>query len=551
MTIRVTIARQGVYDTYGRPLTVGATYSLDDAYALSLISNGGATDTDNVTRVLPNDPFAATHLVNAPTGLPTVLQATALLGNTGQNLVVALGDSITARCDTASAGAQTALSTSFIAWGSAYLAGRVQWKSAGVSGNTTAQMLARYATDVTPYPSRWLSLFGGGNDIAADITSATIIANLGAILTLAFSEGRTVLLGTVYPFGSFTTTARRGVLARVNQWVRQQASDRVIVVDYYGSMVDASGVIRTSYLVDTIHPTPLGASIMGRLLSAALTTLLPPLPNLLSSSQWDADNTFSAGQMVGDFASGVSSFSVGAGVTGTGPRGWGWTRGGAAIVATVSKAARSGGIIAADFARGEITTTGANDDYLRLERAINFRLWSSGGTANTIRRFYVPGTGAQYEVLVDGAFAAGADPTAAWPQNIGDIFVDGSATLICVPPIVIGSILKLSVECNISSVSVGLVQPEAIVLVRTNAAVTICVASSMGYDAASGTMPAAAESGAGLVLCTPESPPVPSTFDLAATSASAGPALVVRLNLYVRNSALATVDWGRATVRVR
>lgn len=47
MTIRVTITKAGRSDTYGRPLVVGTTYTLEDAYGRDLITSGFGTDTDS------------------------------------------------------------------------------------------------------------------------------------------------------------------------------------------------------------------------------------------------------------------------------------------------------------------------------------------------------------------------------------------------------------------------------------------------------------------------------------------------------------------------
>jgi len=47
MSIRVTITKAGVTDTYGLPMVVGTTYTVADDFGLSLISQGKASDTDS------------------------------------------------------------------------------------------------------------------------------------------------------------------------------------------------------------------------------------------------------------------------------------------------------------------------------------------------------------------------------------------------------------------------------------------------------------------------------------------------------------------------
>lgn len=538
MSITVTMlqTRQG---EGGAVWTAGNSYSASDAFGTYLITSNLATGQAPAVPVTTLSPAQVTATAALVSGA----------GNP-QNRIVALGDSITARSNTTSGSTQLAYSTGFIPWGGALMGGAIQWVNAGISGNTTAQMLARYATDVAPYPSRWLHVLGGGNDISASVSGADVIASLSSILALAYAENRRIVLGTIYPFGAHTSQAQKAAIAQVNRWVRQQATDRVLVADYYDVMVDAAGAIRTNVLVDTIHPTPYGASLMGRVLATVMAGEIPVRNGLLSASQWDADNALSNGQMVGNHASGASSFTASTGMTGNGPRGWTWRRGtGAAIVATVSKQARSGGIIPADFARAVIGTSGADHDTIVLERIVNFRLWSSAGTANLIRRFYVPSTGAQYDVLVDGTFATGADPTAGWPTAIGSQFTDGTATLVCVPPIQPGCTLQSVVECNISSIATGLVQPSTDCYVKNAAGTTQYRTYGLYYDSGSGTNPAAAEAGAGLVI---ESPTVAigANLDLSTVTTSAGPSFGLALTLAVTGSATATVDWGRATLRV-
>ena len=46
MSIRVTITKPNVFNEYGIAMTVGTTYTVDDAFGLSLITQQKATDTD-------------------------------------------------------------------------------------------------------------------------------------------------------------------------------------------------------------------------------------------------------------------------------------------------------------------------------------------------------------------------------------------------------------------------------------------------------------------------------------------------------------------------
>jgi len=472
-------------------------------------------------------------------------------GVTGsQNTMVCLGDSLTDRAAAVSGSSVIGQSTSFLLWANAFSGDKLRIVEAGVSGDTTAQMLARYSTDVAPYPGAWLHLLGGINDVGGDVAYTTTIANIAAIVTLARAEGRRLIIGTFYPTGTTTTAVRRRALHQINNYIRSLRSEYIRVADYYSAMVDSAGVIRTSVLVaDAIHPSAYGASLMGRVLADQVSDF--PVVLRLASSNFDGSNGAPCGAMNGNNASGSNNYTAGTGFTGNGPRGWAWSRTGAGITATVSKQARStnayGG---ADFARAVISVTGADYDVARLERSVAYRLWSSGGTANSVRRFYVPSTGAHYDVVSDGAFAAGADPTASWSTTPGEIFTDGTATLMCIDPIAFGRYFDIAAECNISSVSVGTVCPTVNMSLMTPAFSVLAVATAMQHDSGNAPAPASGETTAGLVLHSPRCA-VPATWDteLALTSTSSGPIVRIRCELAVVGSALATVDWGRVTAR--
>lgn len=465
-----------------------------------------------------------------------------------QNTMVCLGDSWTHRLGQQTAPNAFTQSTSFHAWANAYKGGALQFVNAGVSGNTTAQMLARYSTDVTPYTGKWLHVLGGINDVAGDVAEATTIANLSAILALARGEGRIVIIGTVAPSGTTTTQARRQALNRINSWIRSLASESVRVADYYSGVVDQAGAQRSGVFVgDALHLSAKGGSICGLILHEA-TPDIPPRAQVLSNSVFEADNGLPCGEMNGNNASGSNNFTTLTGFTGTGPRGWTWYRTGAGIVATVSKQARVSSKFAADYARAVVTTTGADFDAVRLERLIAYRTWSSGGNANSVRRFVNLTTGAQYDVVADGNFAVGADPTASWPTTPGAVFTDGTATLVCIKPLNVGGTYQVLAECNISAVTVGTVQPVINCSLMNSAGTVQCTTYGMYHDVNNGTMAASADVGSGLVLTSPTLV-VPAGFDLSATTSSGGPQVRTRLELHLQGGALATVDWARATIR--
>lgn len=79
MPIRCTISKSGVVNEYGQPLAIGTVYTpINDDYALALISQGKATDTDRVASAPGNAPYddAVDGLVAGLSTDPSPLAAT-------------------------------------------------------------------------------------------------------------------------------------------------------------------------------------------------------------------------------------------------------------------------------------------------------------------------------------------------------------------------------------------------------------------------------------------------------------------------------------------
>lgn len=194
------------------------------------------------------------------------------------NRWVFLGDSITAGSVN---NASLAQDESFPLFVQLHSRGRI-WvtRNAGVGGNTSAQMLARFDTDVTPFNPQVVFLMAGVNDIAQNVSFATFKANVEAIRAKAQGIGAALALGTLTP----TSTAdRKARTVQWNHWLRKYAADNDLpLVDTYEALVDpVTGSLKVEYDADGIHPTTLGRSVLGKLVSDQLASLTrrwsPPL----------------------------------------------------------------------------------------------------------------------------------------------------------------------------------------------------------------------------------------------------------------------------------
>jgi len=188
------------------------------------------------------------------------------------NRVVYLGDSITQASWQNSSGTQ---GSSFPLYAQMISGGRVLTaRNAGVSGERSDQMLARFDTDVTPYAPNAVMLTAGRNDINQGVTLATFKVNVLAIMAKIRAIGAIPIIGLIPPTN---TTAQHGDTIKFNTWLKYYAaSNGIAVVDFYSLFVDpANGNYLAAYYTDGTHPSHSGYLAMGQLVSDKLSPLLP------------------------------------------------------------------------------------------------------------------------------------------------------------------------------------------------------------------------------------------------------------------------------------
>jgi hypothetical protein len=150
-----------------------------------------------------------------------------------------------------------------------------------VGGERTDQILARVQSDVVAYQPGYCHVLAGTNDVAQAVPMATIQANFTAIWNVLDAAGIRVLTGTIPPRATYTGTMQVDTLL-LNNWLRAQGRVRrnLTVIDYFSVLVApglATGRTDLQALdpVDGIHPTAIGAGIMGRELSTTISTFAP------------------------------------------------------------------------------------------------------------------------------------------------------------------------------------------------------------------------------------------------------------------------------------
>jgi len=157
----------------------------------------------------------------------------------------------------------------------------------GISGQTTPQMLVRFRRDVIELKPAVVVILAGTNDIAGNtgpLTDEEIEGNLASMAELAKANGIRVVLASITPVSAYHTspagvpqTSARPMtrIQAINAWIKAYAmKNDHIYLDYFSTMVDDSGVLRTELSADDLHPNAKGYAIMGPLAERALREAL-------------------------------------------------------------------------------------------------------------------------------------------------------------------------------------------------------------------------------------------------------------------------------------
>jgi acyl-CoA thioesterase-1 len=144
-------------------------------------------------------------------------------------------------------------------------------RNSGVPGNTTAQMLARFRSDVLAYRPDAVFILGGTNDVGKHFSSSFTVANLRTMVRLAKGEGIEVVLMTIPPNNLLYTGELRALRATNAALVRMAGEEGVKVVDLYAVLVNSSGRLPAAYAaLDGLHLTTTAERLIAQTVVAEL-----------------------------------------------------------------------------------------------------------------------------------------------------------------------------------------------------------------------------------------------------------------------------------------
>jgi lysophospholipase L1-like esterase len=152
----------------------------------------------------------------------------------------------------------------------------------GISGQVTAQMLARFRPDVLDLAPKAVVILAGTNDIAQNegfISVENIAGNIISMAELAKTHKIKVVICSVlpashYPWHPHITDVAAKVKrlnALLSDWA---AKNKCTYVDYWTPMADDQGGLPKSLAGDGIHPNDEGFRQMEAILAPTLNKLL-------------------------------------------------------------------------------------------------------------------------------------------------------------------------------------------------------------------------------------------------------------------------------------
>lgn len=142
--------------------------------------------------------------------------------------------------------------------------------NAGINGNSTTQMAARFATDVIAFASQLdvVFLYGVVNDQGAGIPRATTLANYQSMIQQALAAGLRPIIVAAPPFNNST-----GFIIGANNALRVLAQqNRIDFINPWAESIDpATGGFLAGFAMDvTTHPGQKSLRLAGASLAAQM-----------------------------------------------------------------------------------------------------------------------------------------------------------------------------------------------------------------------------------------------------------------------------------------
>ncbi len=197
--------------------------------------------------------------------------------------------------------------------------------NAGVSGQTTDQILARKEFLVDNIDCDIVVVDGGTNDISNNVAKETIQANRETLANYYLDNGKVVILLPILArsVSSWPVGTNRRIANWINQKTRAFVNTKKNCYFYdwnsqWINSANANGEPFTTYTEDGIHQYPLGGYYVGKDFANFLKTILPPAQTRIWSQddQFHATDNPNGNLLVNPFCTSTGG-AVGTGASGT------------------------------------------------------------------------------------------------------------------------------------------------------------------------------------------------------------------------------------------
>lgn len=161
-----------------------------------------------------------------------------------------------------------------------------QFVNRGIGGQTSIQVLGRFAPQIAPLRPDIVILQVGINDLTSiavfpqekDRILADCLANIEQIVQGATDTGATVILTTIFPVSGPPLERRlfswsddvTPSIQLMNDSLRRMTGEQVVILDTYAVLVGDHGLMRPEYAADTLHLNAEGYAALNRELSKVL-----------------------------------------------------------------------------------------------------------------------------------------------------------------------------------------------------------------------------------------------------------------------------------------
>lgn len=173
-------------------------------------------------------------------------------------------------------------------------------RNAGVSGETTSMVGARFAHEISYSAPRYVHILAGTNDLRPDISpvysQSVTVANIAGMVTMARARNLPTIVGTVPPLDLTLFPTRAPLVASLNSAIVAAVRPLgAFIADYYAAMVLPSGLQNSALFSDGIHPNTSGYSVMDSVLKATKREMWRAIKTPDERAAWRAKKSAGTG----------------------------------------------------------------------------------------------------------------------------------------------------------------------------------------------------------------------------------------------------------------